>query len=101
MPTLNLQPKTKKANRSLVIQVAIILLGLVLGYSYYTQFEKDNKAPIIVTDIHPEDNLGKFKNLSSFDLSIFGEPAFRTLKIIGEYPIQPGTTGRTDIFAPY
>lgn len=93
--------KPKKGNSKLLYEVAIILFGIIGGYFYYTQFLENNLEPVIVTDIDIDDNLSKFKDTQSLDLQIFSETSYRTLKIIGEIPVKPGQTGRTDMFAPY
>ncbi len=93
--------KPKKGNSKLLYEISIILLGIIAGYFYYAQFLENNLEPVIVTDINIDDDLSKFKDVQSLDLQIFSETSYRTLKIIGEIPVEPGQTGRTDIFAPY
>lgn len=96
-----LDKKTRGNNRNLFYEVAIILLGILAGYFWYNQFEKDNREPVTVTDIQADDSLSRFEDFKTFDFQIFTKPEFRNLKTIGEAPVSPGATGRTDIFAPF
>jgi hypothetical protein len=90
---------TSKENPSKVIPIAIIALGIVAGYLFFSltiQGSETGIPPPALTD----DTLSKFKDLG-LDFSIFDDARFKSLKIFGESPVQPGPTGRTDIFAPY
>ncbi|MGD0977039.1 MAG: hypothetical protein ABR875_01985 [Minisyncoccia bacterium] len=92
--------KNKKGNSSLFIQIAIIFLGLVGGYIYYSQIIKPAKTAVTLPDIPRSDTLNKFQDFSSYNFGILNDPTFKSLKILGNIPIQPGVTGRTDLFAP-
>lgn len=90
----------RKKSGSWLINVVIILAGLVGGYFYYSLIIKPNAQPIVVPDVRKDDTLAKFKDLKSIDLKLLADPAFRTLKILGEIPVVPGPTGKNDPFAP-
>ncbi len=90
---------TSKENPSKVIPIAIIVLGVIAGYLFFSltiQGSEVGIQPPVTTD----DTLSKFKNLG-LDFSIFDDARFKSLKIFGESPVQPGPTGRADIFAPF
>ncbi|MBI2669727.1 MAG: hypothetical protein HYX20_01070 [Candidatus Yanofskybacteria bacterium] len=85
---------------SLLILVAIALFGLIVGYFYYSQALQDQVIPISPIDISADDGLAKFKDLK-LDFSVLDGLAFKALRIFGESPVQPGSTGRADPFAPF
>lgn len=89
-----------KNSTSPVILLAITVFGLIAGYFYYSQALQDQTLPIAPVDISVDENLAKLKNLK-FDFSGLDNLTFKTLKIFGDSPVQPGPTGRTDIFAPF
>ena len=93
-------PKARRNSSSKVVNIAIILLGIIAGYFYYTQVGK-NDSSFPAPNIPTADNLNKFRDAKTFDLIIFNDPSFKILKTIGDVPVQPGPTGRTDIFAPF
>ncbi len=76
-----------------------MVIGVIAGYFFFSMTIQGSEvgiAPPVTTD----DTLSKFKNLS-LDFSIFDDARFKSLKIFGESPVQPGATGRVDIFAPF
>lgn len=77
-----------------------MLFGLIGGYLYYSQLIRPNKQAITVTEVPRQDVLSKFKDIRSFNFEIFNRDYFKALKILGEAPVLPGATGRSDIFAP-
>ena len=81
--------------------IAIVLIGVIGGYLYYSQIIAPSKVPIVLPDIPKDDILSKFKDLKSLDFSVLSNPTFRSLKMFGEVPVLPGQTGRTDLFAPF
>ena len=83
-----------------MILIAIVALGLIVGYFYYARALQDQTVEIAPMNISPEDNLVKFKDLT-FDFGPFDDLKFKSLKIFGESPVLPGATGRVDIFAPF
>jgi hypothetical protein len=90
---------TSKENPSKVIPAAIIALGIIAGYLFFSltiQGGEMGIPPPVLTD----DSLSKFKDIS-LDFSIFDDARFKSLKTFGESPVQPGPTGRADIFAPF
>jgi len=83
-----------------VILIAIAVLGLIAGYFYYSQALHEQILPVSPINISATDELVKFKNLK-LDFSALDNLVFKTLRIFGESPVQPGSTGRADPFAPY
>lgn len=92
--------KVKKSG-GMFLYIAIIFIGIIGGYFYYAQIIVPSKEPITLPDIPRDDSLSKFKNPESFDFRIFSQNSFQSLKTLGEAPVQPGTTGRDDVFAPF
>lgn len=97
-----LSPRKNNQNQNnIFIQAAIIGLGIVGGYLYYSQLIEPNKQAIVVNEISHQDILTKFKDAKSFNFEIFNKDYFKALKILGEAPVLPGSTGRNNIFAPF
>jgi hypothetical protein len=94
-------PVRKNKNSNLFVQVAVVLLGLVGGYIYYSQIIKPAKMAVALPDIPKSDTLNKFEDLKSYNFGILNDPVFKSLRVLGDIPVQPGTTGRTDLFAPF
>lgn len=86
-------------NQSLLMLVMIILLGLVLGYFYYSSYVVPALAPILPPPIAQTDDLKAFEGLQ-IDFGILTNKKFQTLQIFGESPVNPGATGKKDLFAP-
>lgn len=89
-----------KNSTSPIILIAIVAIGLILGYFYYSFALKDQAQQITPFTISPEDNLSKFANLK-LDFGPFDDIKFRSLRIFGESPVQSGITGKADLFAPF
>lgn len=83
-----------------VITIAIIALGFIAGYFYYSQALQNPPPPVQPINISADDSLAKFKDLK-FNFSILDDEKFKALKILGESPVQPGVKGKTDLFAPF
>lgn len=83
-------------NNNFIILV-IIVIGLTAGYFYYSSF------PSEIT-INPPLNgkVDDLTQLSTMDLnfSSLSQSKLDALKIFGEYPVNPGATGKRDLFAP-
>ncbi len=92
-------PSTKDSTSPVII-IAILLVGAVSGYFYYSQVLQDSIPRIPPSPIANQDTLSKFKNIT-LDFSIFDDKQFKTLHVLGESPVIPGSTGRADIFAPF
>ena len=89
-----------KENSSLIIPIALIALGVIAGYIFYSQSLKGNVLEVAPPPVLSGETLSKFKGLS-LNFSVFDDFKFKSLKIFGESPVKPGQTGRTDIFAPF
>jgi len=93
-------PITSTENKhSPIILVSLLIASLIGGYFYYVQVLKPEALPI-QTGVSATDTLSKFKDLK-LDFSILDDAKFKSLKIFGESPVQPGATGRVDLFAPF
>ena len=74
----------------------IIFMGLALGYLYYSQ-----TSEIIVDTgaVQLDPDLQYFEN-AKLDFSILEDERYKALEVYGEVPVDPGITGRRNIFAP-
>ena len=77
----------------------IILVGLVGGYVIYSQWLQPAEIPIPAAPITSQDNLSVFKDLK-IDFQALDNSAYKSLVTSGESPVNPGVTGKKDIFAP-
>ncbi len=77
----------------------IILVGLVGGYVAYSQWIKPTAAIIPPPVISNQDGLSAFKNLK-INFQVLDDPAYKSLITSGESPVNPGITGKKDLFAP-
>ena len=86
-------------NQSALIVAMIIVLGFAVGYFYYSQWAVPARVPIELPPVTERDNLKMFDNLK-IDFSILDNKQYRKLEIFGELPVNPGVTGKKDLFAP-
>jgi hypothetical protein len=77
----------------------IIAAGLIGGYVFYGQWIKSGEALVSPAPISNQDNLATFQNLK-IDFSVLDDSAYKKLVTSGEAPVNPGTTGKKDLFAP-
>ncbi len=97
----DVKPILRKQNvASPVTMMAIVVLGLIFGASYYFQVLRDNALDIPPANIPPNDKLTQFNSLQ-LDFSIFDNTRFRSLKIFGESPVRPNTAGKGNPFSPF
>ena len=85
--------------QNLLILVMIILLGIVAGYFYYSSYVVPAMAPVMPPPIAQKDDLKAFEGLQ-IDFGILTNKKFQTLQIFGESPVNPGVTGKKDLFGP-
>lgn len=74
----------------------IIFIGAAAGYLYYSQTSE------VIVDIGGppiSQELEKFDRIK-LDFSILEDERYRSLEVYGEIPVDPGVTGRKNIFAP-
>ena len=83
-----------------LILVMIMLLGVVLGYFYYSSYVLPALTPVGPPPISETDDLQKFKDLQ-IDFAILANTKFKNLQIFGESPVNPGVTGKRDLFLPF
>jgi len=79
-----------------IFGLLIVFLGLIVGIIYYFGLIKPEPsiAPKMYTD------LLEFRTVR-FDFSVLENKSFKNLEIFGRIPIDPGVTGRENIFAPF
>lgn len=73
----------------------IIFIGLAAGYLYYSQ----TSETLIVEPIELDSSLQAFSTITA-NTSILEDERYKSLEIFGEIPINPGITGKRNIFAP-
>jgi len=86
-------------NQSILISALIVVLGFAAGYFYYSQWAVPAKVPVEPPPVSDKDDLKKFENLK-IDFSILDNKKYQSLEIFGESPVNPGITGKKDLFAP-
>lgn len=86
-------------NQSILISALIIVLGFAAGYFYYSQWAVSARVLIEPPLVVGRDDLDKFKDLK-IDFSILDNKKYKALEVFGEAPVNPGVTGKKDIFAP-
>ncbi len=91
---------TLRKETSPIVLIAIVLLGFAFGYFYYSQSLSDAIPQVPPILIPKNDTLTLFKDLK-FNFAILDSSDFRSLRVLGESPVVPGSTGRVDIFAPF
>ena len=75
-----------------------MVVGIAIGYFYYSQTLKLAGPEIPPSPISNQDDLKTFKDLS-INFGLLDDPLYRNLKVVGEMPVNPGFTGKKDIFA--
>ena len=86
-------------NQTTLIMALIIVLGFAVGYFYYSQWVVPDRVLVEPPPIAGRDDLKTFENLK-IDFSILDNKRYKALEIFGESPVNPGITGKKDIFAP-
>ena len=86
-------------NQTTLIIALIIVLGFAVGYFYYSQWVVPARVLVEPPPIAGRDDLKTFENLK-IDFSILDNKRYKALEIFGESPVNPGITGKKDIFAP-
>ena len=86
-------------NQSALIVAMIIVLGFAVGYFYYSQWAVPARVLIESPLVAGRDDLKAFENLK-IDFSILDNKKYKVLEIFGESPVNPGVTGKKDLFAP-
>jgi len=86
-------------NQNTLIIALILVAGFAVGYFYYSQWVVPARVLIDPPPVTARDDLKKFENLK-IDFSILDNKKYKALEIFGESPVNPGVTGKRDIFAP-
>ncbi|GEM_PF-1641850 len=92
-------PQQNNQTTPLVVSL-ILVLGFALGYFYYSQWAVPARVPVEPPPVAGRDDLNKFQNLK-IDFSILDNKKYKALQIFGESPVNPGITGKKDLFAPF
>lgn len=77
----------------------IIVIGLVGGYIAYSQFVQSLEKAVPPPTITSKDSTTTLKNIT-VNFKVLDDPAYKALITSGESPVNPGTTGKKDLFAP-
>ena len=89
----------QQTNQNTLIVALIIILGFAAGYIYYSQWSGPSIISIEAPAVSGRDDLKTFENMK-IDFSILDNQKYKALEIFGESPVNPGSTGKKDIFAP-
>jgi hypothetical protein len=79
-----------------IFGLLIVFLGLAAGLIYYTGLI----APEVPMAPATYPDLLQFKTMR-LNFSVLDETSFDNLETFGEIPVEPGATGRDNIFAPF
>lgn len=82
--------------QSKLLLYLIMLLGLVMGYLYNSQTDPAAVVPVLNARLQLAPLAG-LKN-ASIDDSILKDPAFSSLRVFGQLPVQPVGGGRDNPF---
>lgn len=82
--------------QSKVILGFIIFIGFAVGYLYYSQ---TSETIVSTGTVSLDPDLEYFQN-TKLDFSILEDERYKSLEVYGEVPVDPGVTGRKNIFAP-
>lgn len=74
----------------------VIFIGFAVGYLYYSQISE----VVVDTDAVPIDSSLEYFGNAKLDFSILQDERYKALEVYGEIPVDPGVTGRRNIFAP-
>ena len=77
----------------------IIIVGFAIGYFYYSQWIVPLVAPIEPPAVAGKDDLKKFESMN-INFLILDNKKYKALETFGESPVNPGATGKKDLFAP-
>lgn len=86
-------------NQNILIIALILVAGFAIGYFYYSQWVVPAMVPVEAPPVTAQDDLKIFESLE-IDFSILDNNKYKALEIFGESPVNPGVTGKRDIFAP-
>jgi len=78
--------------------ILIIIVGVVAGYLYYSNVTSAVELPPLPAGV-ARDDLRAFKNLQ-LDFTFSDNAQFKMLEQFGEFPVNPGVSGKSNIFAP-
>ena len=85
-------------NQNTLIFTLIVLLGTMVGYLYYSKSIVPAEQLIAAPTVS-NDDLRIFENIN-LDFSVLNNNKYKSLQKFGESPVNPGVTGKKDIFAP-
>ena len=79
------------------LTISIAIVGLIAGYLLYTQLIQPTEIPTPAAPVSSSDDLKSFQNLK-IDFSTLDNATYQSLTIYGESPVNPGVTGKKDLF---
>jgi len=82
--------------QSKVILGFIIFIGFASGYLYYSQ----TSETIVDTGSVPLDSNLRYFEKAKLNFSILEDERYKSLELYGEVPVDPGVTGRKNVFKP-
>ena len=82
------------------MSILMIFVGIIAGYLFYSQTLKGQAIDIAPLPIREQDGLTDIIN-KVLDFSVLDNSSYRALRVFGEVPVNPGITGRVNIFDPY
>lgn len=83
-----------------LLSVLIIFVGLIAGYVIYSGSSGIVESGIPALKEDSKDSLSQFNNIS-LNFTVFDSPDLKLLRQFGEAPVNPGQTGKADLFATF
>jgi len=77
----------------------IVLIGLIGGYIAYSQWIKPSETLVPPPIISTKDSPTTLKSIK-IDFKVLDGSVYKGLITSGESPVNPGITGKKDLFAP-
>ena len=87
--------RQKSSTKTMLIMM--VFLGIAAGYIFYFQTLKDQALSIAPMPIRTGDDLTKLKD-KKLNLTVFNNNIYKTLRIFGEVPVDPGIVGKENLF---
>ncbi len=85
--------------QSKIILALIIIMGIGIGYFYYTSVSGEPAIPPIPNSAS-RDSIDDLSALN-LDFSILDDEAYKSLQQFGQSPVTPGVTGAKNMFSPF
>jgi hypothetical protein len=87
----------QQPRQGILLILLIISVGFVAGYIYYSQFAPGTVVP--VSSSGGDEGIKKYKDLD-IDFKVLDNQEYKSLKIFGDAPVVPDSSGKKNFFGP-